>query len=98
MGFSVGGENIAIGVVLEFHAVRIEPVIEQLAAEDMAPNTPHMAVAVHAQHVVALAERIEVKHFVCAVLVFLLDAAGEHQGVMVRGRAAEVQAEEAEIG
>jgi hypothetical protein len=57
-----------------------------------------MAVAVRAQYVMALTERIEVEHFVCAVLVLLLDATGKNKGVVVRRRVAQVQAEKQRLG
>ena len=48
-------------------------------------------------HLLALAERIEIDDFVGAVLVFLLDAAHEHHGVMVRRLVSEIEAAEGEV-
>jgi hypothetical protein len=46
----------------------------------------------------SLAERIEIEDLVRAVLVFLLDAAEQHQGVVVGRRTAEVETAKGEVG
>ena len=97
MSLEIRGEQIAVGVVLVLEALRVEPVVEKLAAKDVPPDPPHVPVPLRAQHLLTLAKRIQIDDFVGAVLVFFLDAAQEHEGVMVRRLSAKIEAAEGKV-
>src|ERR1700751_5790533 len=58
-----GVEQISVGVMLVLLAPRIAPVIEDMTAEEMAPDAPGVAVATSHHDLLAHLDRVQVDHF-----------------------------------
>ena len=88
-------EHVAVGEVLDEEAVGIPPVVEDLAALDVAADAPGPEIAVLGEVFAACGERIEVAHLIGGMHVAVGRSQREREGVVVgRGRAA-VAADEA---
>ena len=84
-GFQGVVEHVAVGEVLDQEAVGIAPVVEELAALDVAADAPGAEIAVLAQVFAARGQRVEVAHLVGRVHVAVGRAQRQRQGVVVGG-------------
>lgn len=67
-------DNVAVSVMLDLEAAAVEPVVEDLAAENVPPDAPDALPVLLGQPLVADELRVEVSHLVRAVVdVCLLD-------------------------
>lgn len=76
-------EQVAVDVVLHDEGVRVEPVVEDLGAHDVAADAPAGAVAAVAEPVVAQHLRVEVVRLVRGVVHVELGALEEEEAVVV---------------
>lgn len=87
-------EQVAVDVVLENEAGRVEPVVKDLAAHDVAPHAPAVLVALVAQPVVAQDLGVKVVRLKGRVVDVALGALEEEEAVVVDLFVAAVQPEE----
>lgn len=87
-------QQIPIHIVLQNKPGRIKPVIKDLAAHDVSPNTPAVGVALLAQPVVAEHLGVEVVGFEGGVVDVRLGALEEEKAVVVDEFGAAVETEE----
>lgn len=87
-------EQVAVDVVLEDEAGRVEPVVEDLGAHDVAPHAPAVLVALVAQPVVAQDLGVEVVRLEGRVVHVALGPLEEEEAVVVHLLVAAVQPEE----
>jgi hypothetical protein len=90
----IGGEEVAVAVVLVLVAPRVLPVIEDLAAEDMTPDPPGVRPSLLAQHALTHADGVRVDELVSAVAVVRHEALGDRERVVIGRRVAEVEPHE----
>ena len=88
-------EQVAVAEVLDQEAVRVAPVVEDLAALDVPADAPRPPVAPLAQVLAAGGQRVEVGDLVGRVHVAVGRAEHHRERVVVGGRAAPVAADEA---
>src|SRR6516162_7588789 len=85
-------EHIGVGPVLVHPAPRVGPVIEQLAADQMAADAPHVLVAFAGQMLVTDHHVVDVGRLVGEMIEAALVAANAEEGVMVDIPVAAVEA------
>ena len=86
-------EQVAVGIVLVLLAPRIAPIVENLAAEQMAADAPCVPVVRRHHHLLAHLDCVEVDHLEGDVIDLRFEPGRDEQRVMVasvrrRGRAA----------
>ena len=82
------------GEMLDEEAVRIAPVVEQLAALDVAADTPGAEIPAVFEVFAARGERVQVAHLVCRVHVSIAGPQRQGDGVVVGETRAAVAADE----
>jgi hypothetical protein len=87
-------QQVPVDVVLQDEARGVEPVVEDLAAHDVAADAPAVGVALVAEPVVAEDLDVEVVGLEGGVVDVELWALEEEEGVVVDELLAEVEAEE----
>ncbi len=87
-------EHVAVGEVLHQEAVRVAPVVEDLASLDVPPDAPRVVVAVLPQVLVARGQRIQVGDLVGGVHVAATRAQHHRERVVVGRGGAPVAADE----
>ncbi len=87
-------EQIAVGVVLVLLAPGIAPVVEDLAAEQMAADTPGVPVTARHHHLLAHLHRVEIDDLEGDVIDLGFKARCDEQGVMVRRLGAAIEPHE----
>ena len=90
-----GVEQIAVGPVLDGEAERILPVVEDLSAEDVAPDAPVVADAGRGEMIVPDHQVVEVGDLPGDVSELRLARLEQQQGVMIGREIAAVAADEA---
>jgi hypothetical protein len=83
VGWGMGVEHIGIGPMLVHAAPRVGPVIEELAADQMAAYAPHVLVAFANQMLVTDHHVVDIGGLVGEVIEPALVAANAEEGVMV---------------
>ena len=86
--------NISISIMLNHIARSIPPVIEDLASQDMPPNTPHTLIALIRQPLVAQMLGVEVVHFEGGVVNVRGRVRGHEEAVVVDEFLAQVEMQE----
>lgn len=94
LGWILAVEQVAINIVLEDELGRVEPVVEDLAAHDVAADAPAVLVALVAQPVVAEDLGVKVVRLEGRVVHVALGALEEEEAVVVDLLVAAVQPEE----
>src|SRR6266851_4144039 len=92
IGRGVGVEDVGVGPVLVHAAPRIGPVIEQLAADQMAADAPHVLIALSLEMLVADHHVVDVGGLVGEMVEAALVAADAEECVMIDIILAAVQA------
>src|SRR5215472_535902 len=83
VGRGVGVEHVGIGPMLMHAAPRIGPVIEQLTANQMAPDAPHVLIALARQMLVTNHHVVDVGGLVRQMVEPALVAANAEESMMV---------------
>ncbi len=89
-----GVEHVAVGIVLDLKASRVDVVAEQLRAEDVPADAPRLHPAAGLQPLCAAAERLHVGRLEGGVDVAVLGRGRHHDGVVIGGELAAVEAHE----
>src|SRR4029078_8261328 len=89
-------EHVAVGVVLDQETVRVTPVVEDLAAFDVAADAPRAEIALCAQVFAAGGQRVEVCDLVGGVHIERDRTQRHGQGVVIGGDGAAIAADEAQ--
>lgn len=89
-----GRYEVAIDVVLHDESMRVIPVVEDLAAEDVSSNTPTVLVALLPQPIMAEDLSVEVVRFERGVVHFVRPPLSEEEHVMVDFFVTPIQPEE----
>ena len=88
-------EHVAVGEVLDQETIRVAPVVEDLAALDVAADAPRAVIPLLAQVFAARGKRVEVADLIGRMHVATDRAQSHRKGVVVRGDGSAVAADEA---
>lgn len=87
-------QQVAVDVVLEDEFGRVEPVVKDLAAHDVSPDTPAVGIALVAEPVVAEDLGVKVVRLKGRVVDVHLGPLEEEEAVVIHQLVAPIQAEE----
>src|SRR5271156_5694318 len=86
-------EQVAVGPMFDGVAPRVAPIVENLAAQDMAADAPFMLPSLLAKPVVPAHQVVEIRDFERGMIELRLSSADQEQGVMVARNCATIAAQ-----
>src|SRR5271163_2498729 len=86
-------EQVAVGPMFNGVAPRVAPIVENLAAQDMAAYAPFMMPSLLAKPVVPAHQVVEIRDFERGMIKLRLSGADQEQGVMIARNCATIAAQ-----